>query len=53
MSVLKLILSVLFPPVGVLLRVGFGGQFLLNVALTALGYFPGLLHAIWLDHSRR
>ena len=53
MGVLKLILSVLFPPVGVLLRVGFGGQFLLNVVLTALGYFPGLLHAIWLDSRRR
>ena len=52
MGVLKLIVSVLFPPVGVLLRVGFGGQFLLNVVLTALGYFPGLLHALWLERSR-
>lgn len=53
MGVLKLIVSVLFPPVGVLLRVGFGGQLLLNVVLTALGYFLGLLHALWLEYSRR
>ena len=53
MGVRKFILSVLFPPVGGLLRVGCGGQFLLNVGLRALGYFPGLLHAIWLDSRRR
>ena len=53
MDILRLIVSILVPPVGVLLQVGFGGQFLLNVLLTALGYFPGLIHAVWIIFSRR
>ena len=52
-DVLRLIVSILVPPVGVLLQVGFGGQFLLNVLLTALGYFPGLIHAVWIIYTRR
>jgi len=31
----------------VFLQVGLGKQFWLNVLLTLLGYFPGLVHAIW------
>ena len=47
MSVLRAILSVLIPPLGVFLKVGIGPQFWLNVLLTLLGYIPGLIHAIW------
>ena len=53
MDLLRLIASILIPPLGVFLQVGLGWQFLLNVVLTALGYFPGLIHAIWIVASRR
>ena len=44
----RVIASVLIPPLGVFLQVGFGPQFWLNVLLTLLGYVPGLVHAIWI-----
>ena len=47
MDILRIILSVIIPPVGVFLQVGLGLQFWLNIILTLLGYFPGLIHAIW------
>lgn len=47
MDLLRIILCVIFPPVGVFLRVGFCGHFLLNVLLTFFGYVPGLIHGIW------
>jgi uncharacterized membrane protein YqaE (UPF0057 family) len=47
MDVLRIILSVIIPPVGVFLQVGLGLHFWLNILLTLLGYFPGLIHAIW------
>ncbi|MET0437969.1 MAG: YqaE/Pmp3 family membrane protein [Devosia sp.] len=47
MDVLRIILSVIIPPVGVFLQVGLGLQFWLNILLTLLGYFPGLIHAVW------
>ena len=48
MDCLRVVLSVLIPPLGVFLQVGFGLQFWLNVLLTLLGYIPGLIHAIWI-----
>ncbi|WP_108396706.1 MULTISPECIES: YqaE/Pmp3 family membrane protein [Devosia] len=47
MDILRIILSVIIPPVGVFLQVGIGLHFWLNILLTLLGYFPGLIHAIW------
>ncbi|MDP9474691.1 MAG: YqaE/Pmp3 family membrane protein [Actinomycetota bacterium] len=52
MDLFRLIASILIPPLGVFLQVGVGWQFLLNVVLTALGYFPGLIHAVWLISRR-
>ncbi len=48
MGCIRVVLSVILPPVGVFLKVGFGGQFWLNILLTVLGYIPGLVHAIWI-----
>ena len=48
MDIIRIILSVIIPPVGVFLHVGLGLQFWLNILLTLLGYFPGLIHAIWI-----
>jgi uncharacterized membrane protein YqaE (UPF0057 family) len=47
MSILRLILAILLPPVGVFLTVGIGGAFWLNILLTILGYIPGIIHAVW------
>jgi uncharacterized membrane protein YqaE (UPF0057 family) len=48
MDLLKLILAILLPPVGVFMEVGLTGHFWLNILLTLLGYLPGLIHAIWI-----
>ena len=56
MTVLRVILAILLPPVGVFLKVGLGLHFWLNIVLTLLGYVPGLVHAIWIiaqDNSYR
>ncbi len=47
MDVLRIVVAILLPPLGVVLQVGLRGQFWLNVLLTLLGYIPGLVHAIW------
>ncbi len=47
MDILRIILAILLPPVGVFLQVGIGPQFWLNILLTLLGYIPGIIHAIY------
>ena len=53
MDIVKLILSILLPPLGVFLKVGIGAQFWINIILTILGYFPGVIHAVWIIASRK
>lgn len=52
MDLIRIILSVLIPPLGVFLQVGIGVQFWINILLTLLGYFPGLVHAIYIIAKR-
>lgn len=52
MDLIRLIFSILIPPLGVFLQVGFGAQFFLNILLTILGYFPGVIHAIYIILTR-
>ena len=47
-DVLTLFLAVLLPPVAVWMEDGFGRRFYLNLVLTLLGFFPGMLHAVFL-----
>lgn len=47
MDVLRIVLAILIPPLGVFLQVGLGVQFWINVLLTLLGYVPGMIHAIY------
>lgn len=51
-DVLRVIVSVLLPPLGVFLQEGIGEQFWINVLLTLLGYVPGLVHAVWIIARR-
>jgi uncharacterized membrane protein YqaE (UPF0057 family) len=47
MGLLRIVIAILLPPLGVLLQVGIGKQFSINVVLTILGYVPGIVHAVW------
>lgn len=47
MDLLRIILAIFIPPLGVFLQVGFGKHFWLNILLTLLGYIPGIVHAVW------
>jgi uncharacterized membrane protein YqaE (UPF0057 family) len=47
MDLLRIIIAILLPPLGVFLQVGIGKQFWINVLLTILGYIPGMIHAVW------
>lgn len=51
-DVLRILLSILLPPVGVFLEVGLTLHFWLNIVLTLFGYIPGIIHAIWIILSR-
>jgi uncharacterized membrane protein YqaE (UPF0057 family) len=51
-DVLRIIVAVLLPPLGVFLQVGLRGAFWLNILLTLLGYIPGIVHAVWIIARR-
>jgi uncharacterized membrane protein YqaE (UPF0057 family) len=46
-DLLRIVIAVLLPPLGVFLQVGIGKQFWINILLTILGYIPGIIHAVW------
>jgi uncharacterized membrane protein YqaE (UPF0057 family) len=52
MDVLRILIAILLPPLGVFLQVGIGLHFWLNILLTLLGYIPGIIHAIWVIARR-
>lgn len=47
MDLIRIILAILLPPLGVFLQVGLGKHFWINIILTPLGYIPGIVHAVW------
>lgn len=47
MDLLRIILAILLPPLGVFLQVGLGKHFWINIVLTLLGFIPGIIHAVW------
>nr|WP_321443348.1 YqaE/Pmp3 family membrane protein [uncultured Cohaesibacter sp.] len=48
MDLIRIILSIIIPPLGVVLQVGFGKHFWINIILTLFGYIPGLVHAVYI-----
>jgi uncharacterized membrane protein YqaE (UPF0057 family) len=52
MDLIRIILSIIIPPLGVFLQVGIGVQFWINILLTILGYIPGVIHAIYIIVTR-
>ncbi len=51
-DIIKVILAVILPPLGVFFEVGFGKHFWLNVLLTLLGWVPGIIHALYVIFTR-
>ena len=47
MKLVRFILGLLVPPLGVFLTVGVGQTLIINIVLTVLGWLPGSIHAIW------
>jgi len=47
-DICKFILAVIFPPLGVFAEKGCGADLLINIALTILGFIPGIIHAIYI-----
>lgn len=51
-DILRVILAILFPPVGVALETGLSKTLLLNIVLTILGFIPGIIHALYVIKTR-
>jgi len=51
-DIIRILFAILLPPVGVAMQVGFSSQFWINVILTVLGYFPGIIHAVYIIGTR-
>ena len=47
-DLIRIVIAIVLPPLGVFLQVGLGKDFWINILLTLLGYIPGLVHAIWI-----
>lgn len=47
-DIIRVLIAVLLPPLGVFLQEGLKGHFWLNVLLTLFGYVPGIIHAVWI-----
>ena len=52
MDILRIIIAIFIPPLGVFLQVGLGKDFWINVLLTLLGYIPGIVHAVYIIAKR-
>lgn len=47
-DLIRIIIAIILPPLGVFLQVGFRAPFWINILLTLLGYIPGIVHAVWI-----
>ncbi len=48
MDIIRIIIAIFIPPLAAFLTVGIGLHFWLNLILTLLFFFPGMIHALWL-----
>lgn len=47
MMLIRFLLGVLVPPVGIFLTYGLSTTLVINILLTLLGWVPGSIHAVW------
>jgi uncharacterized membrane protein YqaE (UPF0057 family) len=52
MKLVRYLLALLVPPLGVFLTVGIGPTLVINILLTLLGWLPGSIHALWVVAKR-
>ena len=52
MDLLRIIIAIFIPPLGVFLQVGLGKDFWINILLALLGYIPGIVHAVYIIAKR-
>ncbi len=52
LDLLRIVIAIFLPPLGVFLQEGIGKHFWLNILLTLLGYIPGIVHAVWIIAKR-
>ena len=48
MDLIRIIVAIILPPLGVFLQEGLGKHFWINILLTILGYIPGIVHAVYI-----
>mgnify|MGYP003113214252 FL=1 len=48
MDIIRIIIAILLPPLGVFLQEGLGKHFWINILLTLFGYVPGIVHALYI-----
>jgi uncharacterized membrane protein YqaE (UPF0057 family) len=55
MNLVRILLAIFLPPVGVFMTVGVGPTLIINILLTVLGLLPGSIHALWVivKHEER
>ncbi|KAK3944980.1 plasma membrane proteolipid 3 [Diplogelasinospora grovesii] len=49
-AILLVLITILLPPLGVYAVAGCGADLFINICLTILGYFPGHIHAFYLEY---
>jgi uncharacterized membrane protein YqaE (UPF0057 family) len=47
MKLLRYVLAIFLPPLGIFITVGISTTLFINILLTFLGWVPGMIHAIW------
>ncbi|KIL62255.1 hypothetical protein M378DRAFT_798724 [Amanita muscaria Koide BX008] len=51
-DVILILVAIVFPPAAAAMVAGCSCDLLINIALTILGYFPGLIHSFWLIYKK-
>jgi uncharacterized membrane protein YqaE (UPF0057 family) len=46
-TLIKILIGIVLPPVGVFLTYGLSTTLVINIVLTVLGWVPGSIHAVW------
>ncbi|CAG8496867.1 7053_t:CDS:2 [Funneliformis mosseae] len=52
-DIIALLVSIMLPPLGVVMKRGFNADFWINIILTLLGWLPGLFHAFYVIFKYR
>jgi uncharacterized membrane protein YqaE (UPF0057 family) len=47
MDILRIIVAIVVPPLGVFMQEGLRKRFWINLVLTLFGYVPGIIHAVY------